>query len=556
MARPFPWEKSYPPGVSWDAPLPVTTLPGLLAKAAKDFGAKPALEFRGRRISYAELGNLALRAAEGFRRRGIGPGDTVALYLPNTPWHPVAFFGALIAGARVTHLSPLDAERELQFKLRDSGARVLVAIDLPGMAGLALKMLDQGNIALLCIGEDSYFGPPPAPGAVLPERPGLVLMSGLIASEPLPGFPPVGVNDIALLQYTGGTTGSPKGAMLTHANLTSAISIYDAWSLPQDDHPRGDDRVICCLPLFHIYGLTVILLRQLAHGNEIMLRMRFDVEETIADIAVKRATMFPGVPTMWIALANRPGIESVDLSSLRFGGSGGAPLPVEVASRLETLTGLQLRGGWGMTETSPAGSNLPLNGPVKSGSAGLPLPGIEIDIVAVDDPRRVLPFGETGELRIKGPNVTSGYWNRPEENAAAFADGRFLTGDIGYIDADGHVFLVDRKKDMILSGGFNVYPQMIEQAIYEHPAVGETLVIGIDDGYRGQAAKAYIALKPGAREFSLEDLRQFLSDKVGRHELPAALEFRAALPKTAVGKLHKRPLIDEERARQAATGQA
>ena len=297
----------------------------------------------------------------------------------------------------------------------------------------------------------------------------------------------------------------------------------------------------------------MILIRQLQQGNEIFLRMRFSIEELIEDIEVRKATIFPGVPTMWIAFANRPGIENCDLSSLRFGASGGAPLPVDVASRIEKLTGLTLRGGWGMTETSPAGTNQPIIGPYKLGSIGLPLPGIVLDVVAVDDASHVLKPGETGELRIKGPNVTAGYWNRPEENAAAFADGLFLTGDIGYMDEDGYFFLVDRKKDMILSGGFNVYPQLIEQAIYEHPAVGETIVIGIDDPYRGQAAKAFVALKAGAMEFTLEELRGFLADKIGKHEMPAALEFRASLPKTPVGKLFKRPLIDEEKARTAAS---
>jgi long-chain acyl-CoA synthetase len=290
-----------------------------------------------------------------------------------------------------------------------------------------------------------------------------------------------------------------------------------------------------------------VLLRGLQEGNELLLRVRFDVATTLDDIEVKKATAFPGVPTMWIALANTPDIDKRDLSSLLYVGSGGAALPVEVAERFLELTGHRLGGGWGMTETSPAGTAMPREWTGKAGSVGLPLPGIVMDIVALDDPRRRLRSGEKGEIRIKGPNVTKGYWNAPEETAAAFVDGYLLTGDIGTMDEDGYFYLVDRKKDMIISGGFNVYPRTIEEAIYEHPAVAEVIVIGVPDGYRGEAAKAFVQLKAGAKPFTLDELRAFLADKVGRHEMPAHLEFRDALPKTAVGKLSKKELIEEER---------
>ena len=285
----------------------------------------------------------------------------------------------------------------------------------------------------------------------------------------------------------------------------------------------------------------------MGEGNELLLRVRFDVATTLNDIEVKKATVFPGVPTMWIALANTPDIDKRDFSSLRYAASGGAALPVDVAERFEKLTGQRLGGGWGMTETSPAGTGLPRVWSGKSGSVGLPLPGITMEIVALDDPRRRLNPGEKGEIRVKGPNVTKGYWNAPEETAAAFVDGYLLTGDIGYMDEDGYFYLVDRKKDMIISGGFNVYPRTIEEAIYEHPAVAEVSVIAVPDDYRGEAAKAFVQLKPGAGAFTLDELRTFLADKVGRHELPAHLEFRDALPKTAVGKLSKKELIEEER---------
>jgi long-chain acyl-CoA synthetase len=284
------------------------------------------------------------------------------------------------------------------------------------------------------------------------------------------------------------------------------------------------------------------MLTSLRHGNLISLHQRFDVEAVMRDIEVKRATYFPGVPTMWIAIAALPDLDKRDFSSLRSAGSGGAPLPVEVAAVFERKVGMKLRSGWGMTETSPAGTAHPDNGPDKPGSVGVALPGIEMDVVSLDDPTKVLADGEVGEIRIRGPNVTKGYWNRPEETAQAFVGDRFLTGDIGYRDDDGYFFLVDRKKDMIISGGFNVYPQMIEQAIYTHPGVLEVIVIGISDDYRGEAAKAFITLRPGAQPFSLDDLRAFLAGKLGKHELPAAVEFVKELPRTPVGKLSRHEL--------------
>jgi long-chain acyl-CoA synthetase len=555
LSRPYPWEKSYPPGVRWDAPIATTTLPAMLERAVAEFGPRTAIEYRGRTISFRELGSQADAAAAGFAELGVGPETQVALYLPNTPYHPVAFFGALKAGARIVHLSPLDAERELAHKLRDSGARTLVTTNIGMMAGMAGKLLASGHVDRLIVGDDAAFGPAPIPTTPIEESERVITFARLLErGRAAPrAFPPVAVDDVALLQYTGGTTGVPKGAMLTHGNLTSAVSIYDAWAEGQSLSKPGEERVICVLPLFHIYALTTVLLRQIKNGNEMLLRLKFDVETTLKDIEERRATAFPGVPTMWIALAAHPGIEKRDLSSLRHLSSGGAPLPVEVAQRFERLTGKRLGGGWGMTETSPAGTNLPQQGAYKLGSIGLPLPGIYMEVVALDDPRRVLGPGETGEFRIKGPNVTKGYWKRPEETASAFADGYFLTGDVGHMDEDGFFYLVDRKKDMIISGGFNVYPRMIEEAIYEHPDVEEVIVVGVPDAYRGEAAKAFVKLKAGRTALPLEALREFLADKVGRHEMPAALEIREALPRTSVGKLSKKELVDEERAKHRAT---
>jgi len=545
--RPFPWEKSYPPGLSWDLSINPSNLYDRFEEAVSKFHNRIAIEFRGVEFSFERLRAKAEKAASVFLSLGAGRGTPLALYLPNTPYHPISFFGAMKIGAPIVHLSPLEAERELAYKLKDSGARTLITTNFATLLPNALKMLEQGLVDRLLIGEDKNWGPSPIPLAPLQPHAGVFSFGELMSKTGAPvRWPRVSPDDIALLQYTGGTTGMPKGAILTHANLNAAMAIYEAWDNAVNGGKPEEDTVICVLPLFHIYALCPVMLRCLMSGSRLLLRVRFDPDETLHDIEVKRATVFPGVPTMWIALLSRPDFASRDLSSLRFCGSGGAPMPVEVQARLQEVTGQALRGGWGMTETSPAGTAIPSAG-APLGTIGLPMPGIELGIVGLDDPLRELPPGQIGEIRIRGPNVTRGYWSRSDETAAAFAGGYFRTGDIGYMDENGYFFIVDRKKDMIISGGFNVYPQMIEQAIYEHPSVEEVLVIGVPDAYRGEAAKAFVKLKAGARPFTLEELKAFLADKIGRHEMPAFLEFRPTLPRTAVGKLSKVELREEEK---------
>jgi long-chain acyl-CoA synthetase len=543
-----PGEQFYPQGVHWDDAIECGTLPDLLSNAVAQFGARPLIEFRDRAISFSELEALADHAASAFLRAGFGKGTTVALFLGNSPDHPVNFFGALKAGARIAHLSPLDGERALSHKLSDSGARILVTSNLATLLPTALKFLEKGLVDRLIVCEDDHWGQNPLkqagnPHTPIPDHPAIVTFAKFAEGATSPAqWPEVKPDDIALLQYTGGTTGLPKGAMLSHGNLTSAVSIYEVWGRPARLERNAIERVICVLPLFHIYALTVVLLCSIRYGYLISLHQRFDVEAVMRDIEVKRATAFPGVPTMWIAIASLPDLDKRDMSSLVSCGSGGAPLPVEVAKVFERKTNMKLKSGWGMTETCSPGTGHPEAGPAKPGSIGLMLPGIEMDVVALDDPNKILSPGEIGEVRIKGPNVTKGYWNRPEESAQAFADGRFLTGDIGHMDEDGYFYLVDRKKDMIISGGFNVYPQMIEQAIYEHASVQEVIVIGIVDDYRGEAAKAFIKLRTGANAFSLDELKAFLAGKLGKHEIPAALEFVDELPRTPVGKLSRHEL--------------
>jgi len=548
---PWPWEKSYPAGLSPRVALPAWPLGSIVDRAAEEFSDKDAIIFRGVRLTYRDLREKVDQAAAAFLRAGLGMGARIALLLPNTPYHPIAFFGAMKAGATVVHLSPLDSARVIEHKLSDSGARVVVTTNIGEMAAGAAKLLTTGAIDRLIVGDDATFGFSPIAGT-MPTGTGIQTFAEFVrdAGVNVP-FPTVDVGDLALLQYTGGTTGMPKGAKLTHRNLSAAVMSYDIWYAGQDLTRRGGDRILLFLPLFHIYALTTILLRGLNNGNTLLMHTRFDAETALLEIE-NGATSFPAVPTMWIAIAAVPGFEKRDFSSMRYCASGGAPLPVEVARKLKTATGHNLLGGWGMTETSPAGTNIPKGRGDKVGTIGVPLPGIYMDVVALDDAKRVLPQGETGELRIFGDNVTDGYLNREAENDKFFSDGGFLTGDIGFMDEEGFFTIVDRKKDMIISGGFNVYPQLIEQMIYEHPDVLEVLVIGVPDEYRGEAAKAFVTLRKGAPELTLNALKEFLKDRVGRHEMPAHLEIRDSLPRTSVGKLSKLDLKQEEAERRRA----
>ena len=541
-----PWEAHYPANVDWGMKIETGPVADLLDRAVASSPDKIAIEYRDHPITYAALGALVNRMAAGFLREGLGAGRTLALFLPNTPWHTVCFFAALKAGARLVHLSPLDAPRELAHKITDSGADVVITTDLAGLGVGATKFVEMGFAKLLLVGEDAFFGGGEAP--VPPYGEQVRRLESILCDELPASWPVIDPESVALLQYTGGTTGMPKGAMLSHRNLTATTSIYSAWR--DDTMPEaGAQKIIGVLPMFHIYALCVILLLSVADGSEILLRPRFDVQTTIRDIEEKRATSFPAVPTMLIAMLSEPGAETHDFSSLKIVGSGGAPMPHEVGQRVEALFHNRLRGGWGMTETSAAGSRIPLTVEPRAGLIGVPLCNIEIRIVGLTDPTLVLGPNQVGEIAIRGPNIFRGYWNQDALNKQSFVDGFFLTGDIGTMDETGLFTIVDRKKRMIISGGFNVYPNMIESAIYEHPDVEEAVVIGIPDTYRGEAAKAFIKMRADTTPLTLEALRDFLEDRLGKHEQPTALELRADLPKSPVGKLLANVLADEERAK-------
>jgi long-chain acyl-CoA synthetase len=561
-----PWIKSYPKGVHWNADLPLMPVQQLLDDAVRRWPENPAIEFMGRTLTYRELGELANRAAKGFQDLGVGPGVHVGLFMPNTPHYPIAFFGVLKAGGTVVNYSPLDAERVLAHKIADSETDMLVTLDLAALYPQMSRMLGTTRLKKLVVGNlADYAGQPAAVRAHLQGAGQLAPVAAddrhltfeqLLATDG--AYEPHALGDltqaVVALQYTGGTTGLPKGAMLTHANLTAACAQYMETS--QGD-PRvlteGQERSLVVLPLFHIYALTVNLLFGIRLGALLVLHPRFELDAVINDLIAKKISVFCGVPTMYMALAGHPKIKEGGLRSLRFCGSGGAPLPVEVGQRFFELTGAQLCEGWGMTETSPTGTFTPAFGMRKAGSCGMPIPNIELKFESLTEPGKEAAPGEPGELCIRGPNVMKGYWKNPEATARSLtADGFFRSGDVARMDEDGFVFIVDRTKDMLLCGGYNVYPRVIEEAIYEHPSVEEACVIGIPDAYRGQSPKAFVKLKRDAAALSLDDLKAFLKDRVGKHEMITALEVRSDLPKSPVGKLLKRELVDEEARGRAA----
>jgi long-chain acyl-CoA synthetase len=556
-----PWIKSYPAGVRWDAPLDISSVQSVLDTAAKRFGALPALQFMDKRITYSELEALANRAAKGFQKLGVGPGVHVGLYLPNTPHYVIAFFGVLKAGGTVVNYSPLEALRGLEFKIEDSETDILVTLDVASLYPQAEKLLASTRLKRLVVGEFAEWAL--APGPVKAHMTAAGMMSEVKYSDRVIPFRDLLDNDgrfeahalgdpkdgLAVIQYTGGTTGSPKGAMLTHANLTAACSQYMETTARTETAAleEGKERTLCVLPLFHIYALSVILILGFRVGAELVLHPRFDPAAAAKDIVLKKITVFAGVPTMHVALLNLPGVEAMDFSSLKLCSSGGAPLPLAVQQGFEKLTGCRLTEGWGMTETSPTGTFTPRTGPVKPGSCGIPIPGIQMIFIDVANPDREVARGERGEICVKGPNVMKGYWKRPEETANAMtADGFFRTGDVGIMDEDGFVYIVDRTKDMLLCGGFNVYPRNIEEAIYQHPSVEEVSVIGVPDAYRGETPKAFVKLKAGAPSLTLDELKAFLKDRLGKHEMIGALELRDELPKTPVGKISKKDLREYE----------
>ncbi|MBS0428793.1 MAG: AMP-binding protein [Proteobacteria bacterium] len=562
-----PWIGAYPPGTRWDAPLHTCMLPEVLDRAAARWPGRTALRFEGVALSYAQLDEACHRLARALVRLGVRPGSHVGLYLPNTPHYVIGFFAVLRAGATVVNYSPLDAGAVLAHKIEDSRTDVILTLDVPELADRMRGFLDSTRLSTLVLGQVDDFRPA-APASRPRAADGdarCVRFVDLLAAEadaraPGDALPPgttrvpADPQALAVLQYTGGTTGHPKGAMLTHANLSSALGQLRAMWLDGGLVAEGQERFLVVLPLFHIYSLVANMLFGLSVGAELTLHQRFDTLSAADAIERERITVFFGVPTLFVALSTHDAVTHRQLRSLKLCNSGGAPLSQESHRRFVGKARCRLLEGWGMTETCGLGTLSTGAGEHAVGSAGVPVARAEVLFLDTQTGREV-PLGEKGELCIRGPNVMAGYWQRPDETAQSFhGDGYLRTGDVGYMTAQGLVYLVDRTKDMMICGGFNVYPRHIEEAIYQHPAVEEVIVIGVPDAYRGQTPKAFVKLKTGTAPLSLDALRAFLRDRLGKHEMPTALELRDALPKTPVGKLSKKELHAEVAAAAATTG--
>ena len=558
-----PWLKRYPDGVDWDAEIPVKPLYALFDDARARYPDNPCIDFLGRTFSFADIGKQIDRAAAGFAKLGVGPGVKVGLFLPNCPQFVVAYYGVLRAGGTVVCYSPLYAAGEILHQVEDSETRFMVTLDLKVLYPKMREVLDKGKIEKLIVGNLPEVLPfpknllyPLAKAKDVAKAPNDArhlsfreLLNNSGVHEPAPIDPE---KDIAVLQYTGGTTGVSKGAMLTHANLYANAIQAALWFT---DAQPGAERMMGVLPFFHIFAMTVVMNYSIHMGTEIIMHPRFELEPVLKDITKKKPTFMPGVPTMFAAINAYPKLAAFDLGSIKACISGGAPLPLEVRQRFESLSGCTLVEGYGLTEAAPIVTANPLEGLNKEGSIGLPVPGTRVTITDREDPRKVLGIGEHGEICVTGPQVMAGYWNRADETAEVMVEGRLRTGDVGYMDEDGYTFIIDRMKDLILVSGFNVYPRNVEEGVYQHPGVAECTVIGVADDYSGEAVKAFVKLKEG-QSLTVEALSAFLEDKLGKHEQPKHIEFRDELPKTLIGKLSKKELVAEETAKRLAAAKS
>jgi long-chain acyl-CoA synthetase len=559
---PYQWLNRYPKGVDWHQKITPAPLYQLLDDAVAKFASRPCTNFLGKVLTYREIGGMVDRAAAGLQKLGVKKGTKVGLFMPNCPTFIVYYFATLKAGGTVVNYNPLYTLEELTFQVKDSETELMVTLDLKLLFDKVEGLMKAGTLKRAIVASFPALLPGAKSvlyklfkGKDLAHPTKSPVAANIIADADVrkndgkyqkPAIDPL--NDIAVLQYTGGTTGTPKGAMLTHANVNTNCQQGAAWATHL---VAGKERVLAALPFFHVFAMTAVMNFAVANGAEIIIMPRFVLDDAMKLIDKNKPTVMPGVPTMFIAMLNHPKLASFDLSSLKFCLSGGAPLPVDVKQKFEKLTGCKLVEGYGLSEASPSVTCNPLDGPVKEGSIGQPLPGTIVSLRDLADPTKEAPQGEKGEICIKGPQVMKGYWKKPEETANQFAGDYLRTGDVGIMDEEGFIFIVDRIKDLIICSGYNVYPRRIEEAIYEHPAVEEVTVIGINDGYRGEAPKAFIKLRAGARATE-EDIRKHLEPKISKIEMPAEIEFRDALPKTMIGKLSKKELKAEEAARQKA----
>ncbi|KNZ69992.1 o-succinylbenzoate--CoA ligase [Thermincola ferriacetica] len=502
------------------------TLGEMITAGAKEFADRPALKFKGRTWPYKELDEQANKVANGLKRLGIGKGDRVGLLMLNSSYFVISYFAIVKLGAIVVPVNVMFKAEELIYQLNDAGVSALITAPLfMPLVTLAQPQIVSLKYIVVQDLEQDY-------SAV-----GTVSMQSMLKNESgsLDLDYAVSSDDVAVLLYTSGTTGNPKGAMITHHNmLANAAATKEATA---SGYP---DSTVCVLPMFHSFAWTACVLLPLTYGGLVIILESFSPQTSLRTIVEEKATIFAGVPTMYSVLLQVPNVNPADFAHLRLAYSGGAACPVELSRKFKEKFGIQIFEGYGLSECSPVCTTNPYYGERKPGSIGVPIPGVEVKIV--DEKGNEVPRNTPGELCFKGPNVMKGYWNRPEATAEALKDGWMHSGDIGYMDEEGYIFIMDRKKDLVIVGGLNVYPREIEEVLYTNPKVAEAAVVGVADDLRGEIVKAFVVLKEGETATERE-LIKYCQERLANYKLPKVVEFRDALPKNSTGKILKRELV-------------
>jgi long-chain acyl-CoA synthetase len=555
------WTAQYDPHVPPTLPYPEESLPHLLARSASRFPDRPALLFYGRVIRYRELDAMANRFAQALLRMGIGKGSVIGIMLPNLPQTVIAFYGSLRTGAAVTMINPLYVESEIRQQITDAGCETLLVLDQfygrvePLLRNTCLKRVIVTGVGDYLPWLKRLLYPLKAwrDGSHVrtPARPDVYAFRPLLDAAPEPPAVPVAPDDTALLQYTGGTTGVPKGVVLTHRNVVSNTLQCRQWCVLGE----GEEVVLSVLPFFHVYGMSVCMNMALSMGGALVLLPRFQLTDVLQAIARERVTLFPGIPAMYAAINSHHQLDRYNLRSIRVCISGSGPLHPSIQERFESLTGARLVEGYGLTEAAPVTHANPIDQPAekrRTRSIGVPFPDTDARIVDAETGQRELPVGEIGELVVRGPQVMRGYWRRDEETRQVLRDGWLYTGDMARRDADGYFYIEDRKKDMIKSGGENVYPREVEEVLLRHPKVKDAVVAGIPQDLRGEMIKAYVVLKEGETA-APADLLEHCRRELAKFKVPKRVEFRSELPKTIVGKVLRRVLVEEELKRSASS---
>jgi long-chain acyl-CoA synthetase len=529
---------------------PKITLSQMLERTARRWPKRTAYVYFGARISYGEFLDQVDRTAAGLQALGVRPGDRVALMMPNRPQFPIAYFGALRAGAIVTATSPIYTARETSHQWHDAGAKVAIVDRKLAHIVEAVRPECPELKHVVLTGDREYAGANYAglkrqlrqKRKSVPEVGKPVAWIDLLRYGRRPKAVSTKPVDVACLQYTGGTTGTSKGAMLTHRNfVVNACQATSTLGCRRD----GSEISIAALPFFHIYAMTCVMITGIQIGGTVVILPRFELKMALNAVRKHRPTFYHGVPTMYVAFNNAPNVRRYGFHSLRVCMSGGAPLPVEVRQKFEALTGGKLVEGYGLTEAAPVTHVNDPEGEIREGSIGLPVVDTKSRIMDLDTGTRELPDGEAGEIVIRGPQVMKGYWNKPDETALVLRGGWLHTGDIAKKDSDGYYYIVDRKKDMIIAGGYNIYPREVEEVLFEHPKIKEAIVIGVPDEYRGETVKAFVVVNDGAA-LTTDEITAFCRERMAAYKVPRIVEFRESLPKSGVGKYLRRALRDEQ----------